>query len=91
MAFPFDMLDLFIPEVASWMAGKSISIKRRFLRAGLGLLLVGVGIGVGTVFFPEVIGRAFASLYWGYMLGYLFSFCGIGLLICLFIDKRMNS
>lgn len=91
MAFPFDILDLFIPEIANWMAGRSTSDKRRFLRAGVGLLLTGIGIGSATFIFPEGIGEIFVSLYWGYMLGYLFSFCGIGLLFCLFIDKRINS
>lgn len=91
MAFPFDILDIFIPEIANWMAGRSTSDKQRFLRAGVGLLLTGIGLGAGVFLFPGVMGKIFFSLFWGYFIGYLFCFCGLGLLICIFIDKKINS
>jgi hypothetical protein len=54
MAFPFDILDLVLPEIAHWVAGKSSSEKRRFHQAGLGLLLLGVLFAVGAFVFPKV-------------------------------------
>jgi hypothetical protein len=51
MAFPFDILDLVLPEIAHWVAGKSSSEKRRFHQAGLGLLLLGILFAVGAFVF----------------------------------------
>lgn len=50
MAFPFDLLDVLLPEIAQWMAGKSTSEKRRFRRAGVGLALLGIQIALACIF-----------------------------------------
>lgn len=91
MSFPFDALDIFIPEIAHWMAGRSTSDKQRFLRAGVGLLLTGIVMAAGFFFLPGLMEKIFFSLFWGYFLVYLFSVCGIGLLVCLLIDRKINE
>ena len=90
MAFPFDLLDLVLPEIAHWMAGKSSSEKRRFRRAGLGLLLLGVLFAVGAFVFPKVAIWAFNSLEWAYFMALLFSGCGVGLLACIWYDQKKH-
>lgn len=91
MAFPFDLLDLFIPEIAHWMAGKSTSQKRRFQNAGVGLLLIGVVIAGLQWFSPSVAKWAFGSPPWAYFIAFIFVGCGAGLFVCLFLDKRVNK
>ena len=93
MAFPFDILDLVLPEIAHWVAGKSSSEKRRFHQAGLGLLLLGVLFAVGAFVFPKVAIWTFNSLEWAYFMALLFSGCGVGLLACIWYDqkKHINS
>jgi hypothetical protein len=90
MATPFELLDLFIPEIAHWMAGKSTSVKRRFRNAGVGLLAVGIGIAVSSLIFPGFFEWAFHLKAWGYFTSFIFICCGIGLLGCLYIDKKMK-
>ena len=88
MAFPFDLLDLFIPEIAHWMAGKSTSDKRRFLCAGVGLSATGL-IGVAVFFLNESIFEAiFTKSKIGLLIACVFIFCGVGLLLSLLIDKK---
>ncbi len=92
MAFPFDILDLVLPEIAHWVAGKSSSEKRRFRRAGLGLLLLGVLFAVCAFVFPKATTWAFNSLEWAYFMAFLFSGCGLGLLACIWYDqKKLNN
>ncbi len=91
MAFPFDLLDLFIPEIAHWMAGKSASHKRRFRNAGVGLLATGVVIAGLQWFFPSVGNWAFDRPAWAYFIAFMFVGCGAGLLACLFLDKKIDK
>jgi hypothetical protein len=93
MAFPFDLLDLVLPEIAQWMAGKSNSEKRRFRRAGLGLFTLGLLFAASSLLFPKVAIWAFNSLEWTYFMALLFSGCGVGLLACIWYDqkKHINS
>jgi hypothetical protein len=92
MAFPFDLLDLVLPEIAHWMAGKSSSEKRRFRRAGLGLLFLGVLFAVCAFVFPKMATWAFNSLDWAYFMAFIFSGCGLGLLACIWYDqKKLNN
>jgi len=91
MAFPFDLLDLFIPEIAHWMAGKSTSQKRRFRNAGVGLLLTGSSIAGFQYCFPSAASIVFSDVAWTYFLALMFVGCGAGLLVCLFLDKKMNQ
>ena len=88
MAFPFDFLDLVLPEIAHWMAGKSSSEKRRFRRAGMGLLLFGVVIAACALIFPTIATWAFNSLTWAYFTAFMFSSCGAGLLACIWCEQR---
>jgi len=88
MAFPFDLLDLVLPEIAHWMAGKSSSEKRRFRRAGMGLLLFGVVIAACALIFPTIATWAFNSLTWAYFTAFMFSGCGAGLLACIWCEQR---
>lgn len=85
MAFPFDLLDLFLPEIANWMAGKSTSEKRRFRRAGVGLFLTGASLATGTCLFGSAAVWAFGSHGWAYFVAFLFAACGGGLLACTFV------
>jgi hypothetical protein len=87
MATPFDLLDLFLPEIAQWIAGKSSSQIRRFRRAGLGLLLLGGFMGLGALAATSFMVWAFTSLHWALFVSFLFMGCGIGLLLCLRYDK----
>lgn len=91
MAFPFDLLDLFIPEIAHWMAGKSTSEKRRFRNAGVGLSAIGFIIGFGTLFFPTLFKWAFTEIVWAFFTAFMFAGCGLGLLICIYTDKKYNN
>lgn len=93
MAFPFDLLDLVLPEIAQWMAGKSNSEKRRFRRAGLGLFILGLLFAACWLLFPSLGIWAFNSLEWAYFMAMLFSGCGVGLLACIWCDqkKQINS
>lgn len=91
MAFPFDLLDLFVPEIAHWMAGKSTSDKRRLRRAGLGLISLGLLLGLACVFFESVMIQAFDTIGWAAFVSFLFMGCGAGLLVCLAIDKRKHG
>lgn len=91
MAAPFDFLDLFLPEIAHWMAGKSSSQKQRFRRAGRGLLLLGGSIGLGALIIPQATVWAFGSLDWAFFAAFLFAGCGVGLLLCLRWDRKINS
>lgn len=93
ITFPFDLLDLVLPEIAHWMAGKSNSEKRRFRRAGLGLFILGVLFAASSLLFPKVAIWAFNSLEWAYFMALLFSGCGVGLLACIWYDqkKQINS
>jgi O-antigen/teichoic acid export membrane protein len=91
MAFPFDLLDLFIPEIAHWMAGKSTSEKRRFRNAGVGLFGIGLIIALGTFIFPTIFKWAFTETAWAYFIAFMFIGCGSGLLICIYTDKKYNS
>ena len=93
MSSSFDFFDLVLREIAQWMAGKSSSEKRRFRRAGLGLLLLGVLFAVCAFVFPKVAMLAFNSLEWAYFMVLLFSGCGVGLLACIWYDqkKHINS
>lgn len=90
MAFPFDLLDVFLPEIAHWMAGKSTSEKRRFRRAGVGLFMLGVFLAIGICFFESAMVWAFNSLEWAYFVAFLCAACGGGLLVCTVVDKRLN-
>ena len=90
MATPFELLDLFIPEIAHWMAGESTSVKRRFRNAGVGLLAIGIAIAFSALFFPGFFEWAFHNKAWCYFTSFIFICCGIGLLGCLYIDKRMK-
>jgi hypothetical protein len=91
MAFPFDLLDLFIPEIAHWMAGKSTSDKRRFLRAGVGLSATGL-TGVAVFFLnPSILETIFTKSQIGLLIACAFIFCGVGLLLSLLIDKKIKS
>jgi len=93
MAFPCDLLDLVLPEIAQWMAGKSNSEKRRFRRAGLGLFTLGLLFAASSLFFPKVAIWAFNSLEWSYFMALLFSCCGVGWWACIWYDqkKHLNS
>ena len=93
MAFPFDLLDLVLPEIAQWMAGKSNSEKRRFRRAGLGLFILGVLFAASSLLFPKVAIWTCNALKWAYFMALLFSGCGVGLLACIWYDqkKHINS
>lgn len=91
MAFPFDILDLFIPEIAHWMAGKSTSEKRRLRNSGVGLTFVGLMIACIQYFFPNVGEWAFYNYAWAYFIAFMFFGCGVGLLICLLVDNRVNN
>lgn len=86
MAFPFDLLDLVLPEIAQGMAGKSNSEKRRFCRAGLGLFILGLLFAASSLLFLKVAILAFNSLEWAYFMALLFSGCGVGLLDCIWYD-----
>ena len=88
MTTPFELLDVFIPEIAHWMAGKSTSAKRRFRNAGVGLLTIGLAIAFGSLLLPGFFEWAFPNMTWGYFTSFIFICCGIGLLGCLFIDKK---
>lgn len=90
MAFPFDLLDLFVPEIAHWMAGKSTSDKRRFLRAGLGLISLGILLGLACFFLDSFMGQAFGTVAWAVFVSFLFAGSGAGLLACVAIDRKMN-
>jgi hypothetical protein len=91
MAFPFDLLDLVLPEIAHWMAGKSNSEKRRFRRAGLGLLSFGGLIALCTFISPAAAIWAFNSLALAYFGAFLFSGCGVGLLACIWYDQKNSN
>lgn len=91
MAFPFDLLDLFIPEIAHWMAGKSTSEKRRLRNAGVGLFVIGATIASGTLIFPSLVKWAFVDIPWAFFIAFMFGGCGTGLLICSYTDKKYNS
>lgn len=91
MAFPFDFLDIFIPEIAHWMAGKSTSDKRRFRNAGVGLSGIGAVIACGSYFFPDIFEWAFTDVTWSYFIAFMFFFCGVGLLACIYIDKKIKN
>ena len=91
MAFPFDFLDIFIPEIAHWMAGKSTSEKRRFRNAGVGLSAIGAAIAGCSYFFPEISELVFMDLVWSYFIAFMFLCCGIGLLTCTYIDRKTTS
>lgn len=82
MAFPFDVLDIFLPEIAHWMAGRSTSERRRLRRAGTGLLLTGCGLGLLTWWAPELAVWAFNSVVWAGFVAFLFGACGAALLLC---------
>ncbi len=88
MAFPFDALDLFLPEIAQWMAGRSQSERVRMYRAGRRLLVLGLGVGGATLLWPDLAGWAFGSLAWAWMLASLFGICGAGLLLCVWAYRR---
>jgi len=88
VSFPFDLLDFVLPEIAHWMAGKSNSEKRRFRRAGVGLLLFGVVIAACSLIFPTIATWAFNSLAWAYFTAFMFSGCGAGLLTCIWCEQR---
>ncbi len=90
MAFPFDFLDVFIPEIAQWMAGKSTSEKRRFLRAGVGLLILGLVIGICNFFSIPLLSWLFDSSAWTYFLAFQCFICGVFLLLCVFINKATS-
>jgi len=90
MAFPFDLLDVFLPEIAHWMAGKSTSDKRRFRRAGVGLTVLGILIASASYFFESAMTRAFNTIAWAWFVAFLFCACGVGLLVCLMVDKKLN-
>lgn len=90
MAFPFDLLDVLLPEIAQWMAGKSTSEKRRFRRAGVGLALLGIQIALACIFLESAMTWAFNTIEWAWLVAFLFFTCGVGLLICLMVDKKLN-
>lgn len=86
----FEFLDLVLPEIAQWMAGKSNSEKRRFRRAGLGLFILGLLFTACSLLFPKVAIWAFNSLEWAYFMALLFSGCGVGLLACIWYDPKKH-
>lgn len=88
MAFPFDVLDIFLPEIAHWMASRSTSERRRLRRAGTGLLLTGCGLGLLAWAAPELTARAFTSVAWAGFVAFLFGACGAGLLFCFWLEKH---
>ena len=88
MAFPFDFLDFLLSEIAQWMAGNSNLEKRRFRRAGLGLLILGLLFSACSLLIPKVAIWAFNSLEWAYFMAFLFSGCGLGLLVCVWYDPK---
>lgn len=90
MAFPFDLLDVLLPEIAHWMAGKSTSEKQRFRRAGVGLTLLGVLMALACFFLESAMTWAFNTIEWAWFVAFLFFACGVGLLVCLRVDKKMN-
>lgn len=91
MAFPFDILDLFIPEIAHWMAGKSTSEKLRLRNSGVGLTLTGSMIAGVQYFFPEIGEWAFYNFAWAYFIAFMVFGCGVGLLMCFFIGWRIQK
>lgn len=58
MAFPFDLLDLLLPDIASWMAGRSSTYKKRMARAGTGLLLMGMALALCCLIFETAMAWA---------------------------------
>jgi hypothetical protein len=91
MAFPFEALDFFLPEIAHWMAGKSPSERVRMHRAGRGLLMLGLGVACVTLLLPGLAQWAFGSIAWAWMLAALFGVCGAGLLLCVWAYRRVKS
>jgi len=65
MAFPFEALDFFLPEIAHWMAGKSPSERVRMHRAGRGLLMLGLGVACVTL----LLRRFGAMGFWFHRMG----------------------
>jgi len=90
MAFPFDILDIFIPEIAQWMSGKSSSLKRRYFRAGVGLTSVGALIGMLSYAESPLVMWAWNSLL-GIYIGLSFAACGVFFLLCALVDNRKNK
>lgn len=88
MAFPFDALDLFLPEIAHWMAGRSTSDGRRLRRAGTGLLITGYGLGLLTLWAPNLAASAFSHVAWAGFVAFLFGACGAGLLLCFWVENH---
>jgi len=87
MALPFEIFADLIPEIAKWMAGKSTSQKKRFLRAGGGLLTAGlIAISLGYLN-PRVAALFFYSMELCLYTGIVFVAAGLFLLICVGIDK----
>lgn len=87
--FPFDLLDAFVPDLAQWMGGKSENIKKRYLRAGAGLSLMGgVFISVSLIS-PKFMGIFFDEGV-GIFVGMVFGGCGIFLLFSILVDLLVN-
>ena len=90
MKFPLDLLDLFIPEIAHWMTGKSHSTKRRFQRAGQGLIAAGVTLSATAALFPDALVWAFNTAAWACFVAFLFTGCGAKLRLCLRADGTIK-
>jgi hypothetical protein len=91
MAFPFDFMDLFIPEIANWMAGKNASDKQRFRRAGTGLILLGLSMVLVCYLFEAMMVWAFNSLAWALLLSFLLVVSGLFLLFCYWVDSKRDD
>lgn len=91
MAFPFDLIDLFIPEIAHWMAGKSPSQKVRLLRAGGGLSTAGAAILGASLILLEIVENVFGTSGVGLAIGLAFTGVGIFLFSCFLVDKVKNK
>ena len=91
MAFPFDILDLFIPEIGHWMAGKSTSEKRRLRNSGVGLTFIGFLIAGIQYLYPDIGDWIFFNHAWAYFIAFMFLGSGLGLLACLLLDNKINN
>jgi hypothetical protein len=91
MAFPFDLLELLLPDIAHWLSGRSSTDRKRLARAGTVLLLTGMALALCCLVFETAMVWAFNSLALVWFTACLFAGCGLFLLACLWVDSRQRQ
>jgi hypothetical protein len=83
-----------MPELASWLGGKSRDYKKRFLRAGLSFIIISALVTMGVHWQYEKI-EIEHNKFAFYFTPFLFLICGAGLILfylyALFLGNKNNK